>query len=122
MFDAVIKFINQTDDSITLELLIPESTSPDKHVVISGEYIDVFKPTESIVRMTLTGCNTNQIKQLNLDIEGLKNRIEQLEAALELAIEDIQFWGDYVSEYFKKKHGFAECIDKALAALGEKNG
>jgi hypothetical protein len=56
---------------------------------------------------------------------GLMNdaadRIEQLEAALSEAIEDIEHWGGYAGEYFQDKWDLKGSIAKARAALaGEK--
>ena len=48
-------------------------------------------------------------------------RIDKLEAALLRAIEDIEFWGAYVSEYFQDKHDLKSSIQNARKALEGKD-
>lgn len=54
------------------------------------------------------------------DVEALRERVKVLEDALSEAIEDIEEWGAYASDYFKDKHGLAECLAKHRAALAIK--
>jgi len=54
--------------------------------------------------------------------EGLRERVRVLEAALAEAIEDIEEWGAYAYNYFKNKHGLAECVAKHRATLASKEG
>ena len=49
------------------------------------------------------------------------DRIEQLEAALREAVEDIEFWGAYASEYFQDKHDLKSSIQNARKALEGKD-
>ena len=46
-------------------------------------------------------------------------RIAALEALLGEAIESIEDWAGYASEYFREKYGLAEELAKFRAALGE---
>ena len=48
-------------------------------------------------------------------------RIEKLEAALREAVEDIEFWGAYASEYFQDKHDLKSSIQNARKALEGKD-
>ena len=52
-------------------------------------------------------------------IESRGLRIAALEALLGEAIESIEDWAGYASEYFREKHGIAEELAKFRAALGE---
>jgi hypothetical protein len=55
-------------------------------------------------------------------VDALEDRVRVLEAALTEAIDDIEEWGAYASDYFKDKHGLAECVAKHRAALASKEG
>lgn len=54
-------------------------------------------------------------------IADLEARCAELKAALNDAIESIEDWAGYASEYFRQKHGLAEEVArlKALAEGGE---
>lgn len=44
-------------------------------------------------------------------------RIAEMEAALAEAIDDIESWGGYASEYFQDKHDLPGCLVKHRAVL-----
>ena len=47
------------------------------------------------------------------------NEIERLREKYEEAIDDIEEWGAYASEYFQEKWELKECIEQHRAALKE---
>ena len=47
------------------------------------------------------------------------DEIERLRLKYEEAINDIEEWGAYASEYFQEKWGLKECIEQHRAALKE---
>lgn len=49
--------------------------------------------------------------------EASAERIAQLESALRDAIEDIESWAGYASDYFRDKHDLAGCLAKHRATL-----
>jgi len=49
-----------------------------------------------------------------------KSAIERLQEKYEEAIDDIEEWGAYASEYFQEKWKLKECIEQHRAALKEK--
>ncbi len=54
------------------------------------------------------------------EIERLRAENARLRGALQHAVEELEFWGAYASDYFKEKHGFDETIEKLSTALAEK--
>jgi hypothetical protein len=54
------------------------------------------------------------------EIERLRAKEARLREALQHAVEELEFWGAYASDYFKEKHGFDETIEKLSTALAEK--
>jgi len=47
-------------------------------------------------------------------------RVKELEAALREAIDAIEGWAGYASDYFRDKHDLAGDLSRARAALGDK--
>ena len=56
-------------------------------------------------------------QELEAELEALKAEIQQLRAALSDAIECVQSWGDYASEYFQDKHDLQGDIARLELAL-----
>lgn len=80
--------------------------------------------------LTAASARIAELEKRNGQLEGwgdrehrAKNnaldRIAELEALLGEAIESIEDWAGYASEYFREKHGLAEELAKFRAALGE---
>jgi len=74
-----------------------------------------------VLRMTAWAANTMHTchKQCERPLCVANRRIAELEALLGEAIESIDDWAGYASEYFREKHGIAEELAKFRAALGE---
>jgi hypothetical protein len=51
-------------------------------------------------------------------IQAQRAKLEKLEKALREAIEDIESWAAYASEYFQEKHDLAGCLAKHRKTLG----
>jgi len=68
------------------------------------------------VRLTLW-----EQEQIEKEFAELEARCAELKAALNDAIESIEDWAGYASEYFRQKHGLAEEVArlKALTEGGE---
>lgn len=68
------------------------------------------------VRLTLW-----EQEQIEKEFADLEARCAELKSALNDAIESIEDWAGYASEYFRQKHGLAEELArlKALAEGGE---
>lgn len=56
--------------------------------------------------------------------DSMMSRAKELEAMVLLAeaIEDIDSWASYASDYFRDKHDLAGTLARYRAALGEKHG
>lgn len=67
-------------------------------------------------RMELGGILTEAADE----IEKLRVERDALRAALVKAIDCVQFWAAYASEYFQDKHDLADDLRDLRAALGEK--
>lgn len=82
---------------------------------------DIFhQVSEDAVEATRRGLAA--ALRLARENEKLRDRIEALEKALEDAIESIEAWGAYASEYFKDKHDLEGDIARARSALQGKGG
>lgn len=57
-------------------------------------------------------CSTLTVEPMlaKKELAALVERCATLEKRYAEAIEDIQSWGAYASDYFKEKHGLALCI------------
>lgn len=62
------------------------------------------------------GC---EICNPTLALEHANARIAELEGALREAIESVEDWAGYASEYFREKHDLEGEVKKLRAALGE---
>ena len=54
--------------------------------------------------------------------EALRERVSRLESALTLAIDLVDHWGGYASEYFQQKYNLAGDLATLRAALAAKEG
>jgi hypothetical protein len=55
MFEFACEIANDTDKQVTLEIIIPEASKPDKQVLEHGQSIGVFKSaTGSTIKITIT--------------------------------------------------------------------
>lgn len=52
-------------------------------------------------------------------IADLRGQVERLREALAEAIESVEDWAGYASEYFRQKHGLEEELARLHAALGD---
>lgn len=63
-------------------------------------------------------------REARMELGGLlteaADEIEKLRAALIKAIDCVEFWAAYASEYFQEKHDLADDLRDLRAALGEK--
>ena len=60
---------------------------------------------------------TVEIEDVIGQFQSLGDEIRRLRAALRSAVDDLEFWGSYASDYVKDKHDFADCVRNARAAL-----
>jgi len=76
---------------------------------------------DTVLRMTTWAANTLHTchEQCERPLCVANRRIAALEALLGEAIESIEDWAGYASEYFREKYGLAEELAKFRAALGE---
>ena len=78
--------------------------------------------TDLVKRLRMGEYDPYWTKHIPTDLtKEAADRIEQLEAALREAVEDIEFWGAYASEYFQDKHDLKSSIQNARKALEGKD-
>jgi hypothetical protein len=109
--------------------LIKELRSYPAHYVAAHRASDVLERIDfyncrledDLVKLEAAAESLREyIAQQQLDIISLGQQVGRLREALQHAVEELEFWGAYASDYFKEKHGFDETIEKLSTALAEK--
>jgi hypothetical protein len=67
---------------------------------------------------TYEGCHTCDLRDFSNASARKDARIAQLEAGLRDAIEAVDSWAGYASEYFQQKHDLEGDIERLRAVLG----
>jgi len=81
--------------------------------------MDIDKRNLSIIERLEELRDLMKIGMDKITLQDAMDEIERLREKYEEAIDDIEEWGAYASEYFQEKWKLKECIEQHRAALKE---
>jgi len=81
--------------------------------------MDIDKRNLSIIERLEELRDLMKIGMDKITLQDAMDEIERLREKYEEAIDDIEEWGAYASEYFQEKWELKECIEQHRAALKE---
>lgn len=78
------------------------------------------QPSRAVIRIGrdyASACNAWNTRAESAEVERLRARVAELEAALAEAVEDIAAWGAYADSYFKEKWNLAGDLERYRKVL-----